>query len=195
MEEIVDGLRTRLVAEGGEDAPQGLTERLREAGTQRFVHGALFLRRCDGPIATPPLSVRATPAAAAADFVRLLAWRQRSRRPNFQEWLARSRPALAPKLELTTRQVVRNGRLEPADHVFSVESGFETALRPDAFVIPAVKRFDGRRSVEDVFRGAQGRRVPGRLPARGLCGSRPADGRAGPSDGRCFGLTRGKEAR
>jgi hypothetical protein len=99
--------------------------------------------------------VRATPAAAAVDFVRLLAWRQRSRHPNFQEWLARSRPALAPKLELTTRQVVRNGRLDPADQVFSVESAFETALRPDAFVIPAVRRFDGRRSVADVFHGAR----------------------------------------
>jgi SAM-dependent methyltransferase len=155
VEEIVDGLRARLVAESGEDAPRGLTERLREAGTQRFVHGALFLRRCDGPIATPPLSVRATPEAAAADFVWLLAWRQRSRRPNFQEWLARSRPALVPKLVLTTRQVVRNGKLEPADHVFSVESAFETALRPDAFVIPALRRFDGRRSVADVFHGAR----------------------------------------
>ena len=155
VEEAVEGLRTRLVAEGGEDAPQKLTERLREFGTRQFVHGALFLRRCDGPIAAPPLSIRATPEAAAADFVRLLAWRQRSRRPSFQEWLAKSRPAFAPKLELKTHHLVQEGRLVPAEHVFSIESAFESALRPDPFVVPAVKRFDGRRSVEDVFREAK----------------------------------------
>jgi hypothetical protein len=34
-------------------------------------------------------------------------------------------------------------------------SAFETALRPDKFVIPALRRFDGRRSVADVFHGAR----------------------------------------
>jgi SAM-dependent methyltransferase len=155
VEEAVEGLRTRLLAEGGEDAPQRLTERLHEAGTRQFVHGALFVRRCDGPITTPPLSIRATPAATAADFVRLLAWRQRSRQPSFSEWLSRSRPVLAAQLELKTRHQVQEGKLTAADHLFSIASAFESALRPDAFVIAAIKRFDGRHSVAEVFGAAE----------------------------------------
>jgi hypothetical protein len=162
VEEAVDGLRKRLLAEGGEDAPRLLTERLREFGTRQFVHGALFLRRCDGPIAAAPLSIRMTPAATAADFLRLLAWRQRSRQPGFAQWLARSRPALAPELELKTRHLVRDGKLKPSEHMFWIESAFEAALRTDAFVVPAVKRFDGRRSVQDAFREA---RRAGEFPA------------------------------
>ena len=155
VEEAVEGLRTRLIAESGEDAPGKLTERLHECGTRQFVHGALFLRRCHEPVASPPLSIRATPEATAADFVRVLAWRQRSRGPGFREWLATSRPAFAPGLELKARYLVQGGKLAPADQVFSIESAFETALRPDAFVVPALMRFDGTRSVADVFADAE----------------------------------------
>ena len=114
-----------------------------------------------GPV-PPPARVRLSPAGRAADFERLLAWRALCRRPGFGEWLAGSRPRLAPQLELTARHLVREGELVPAEFVFSIAGGFEAALRPDAWVVPLVARLEGKRSVAEVF--GQAREV-GELPA------------------------------
>jgi hypothetical protein len=38
--------------------------------------------------------------------------------------------------------------------VFSINKGFEAALRPDPFVVPLVARFDGIQTVADIFQKA-----------------------------------------
>jgi len=92
---------------------------------------------------------------SAADFERLLAWRERCRHPGFREWLAKSRPRLAPELELRARHVVKDGELVPAEFVFSIETGFEAALHPDGWVVPLIARLEGKLSVAEVYEQAR----------------------------------------
>jgi hypothetical protein len=59
------------------------------------------------------------------------------------------------QLQLTARHVVQDGQLVPAEFIFSIEAGFEAALRPDAWIVPIVARLNGTRSVREVFAAAQ----------------------------------------
>jgi hypothetical protein len=161
VEEVVDSLRKRGQQISEAEARQ-LDERLRTLGTRQFVYGALFIRRGHEPMAAEPCRVRLTLAGVAADFERLLQWRNHCRQPGLNDWLARSQPRLAPKLHLTVRHVVREGALVPADFVFEVEAGFHAVLRPDAWVIPLIARLEGNKSVGEVFDAA---RAADELPA------------------------------
>ena len=49
----------------------------------------------------------------------------------------------------------------PAEFVFSIEAGFQYALRPDGWVVPLIARFDGKQSVEEVFTAG---RLNGAMP-------------------------------
>jgi hypothetical protein len=137
------------------ETAKDLLDRLRSLHTKQFVYGALFFRRHGGPINLEPLRMRLTTAGTAPDFEWLLAWRQRLQQPGFLDWLCEARPRLAPDLELTVRHLVSNGSLAPAEFVFSIEAGFQSALRPDAWVVPLVARLEGNRSVREVFQAAQ----------------------------------------
>lgn len=156
VEEVVDSMRKRG-QQIDEEAAVQLTNRLRAAGTRQFVYGAIFLRRYEERVGANPVRVRMTTKAAAVDFQRLLAWRHFSRRPDFSQWLAASFPHLAAGLLLTARHIVQEGDLVPVDFVFSIEAGFQTALKPDAWVVPLVARLNGKKSVREVFSEAQGR--------------------------------------
>lgn len=152
--EVVESMRKRSQQMAEEEARQ-LLARLESLGTRQFVYGALFVRRCPGSIPDRPLRIRMTHMATAADFERVFAWRANRRSPGFHDWLARSRPRLAPGLELTARHVVREGELVPAEFVFSIRARFEAALRPDAWVVPLLARLEGKRSVEEIYRQAR----------------------------------------
>ena len=154
VEEVVESMRKRGQQIGEEEARQ-LFSRLRSCGTRQFVYGALVIRRHEERLGDEPLRIRMTPSASVADFERLLSWRRQCAQPGFAEWLAKSRPRLAPGLELTARHVVQDGELVPAEFVFSVERGFQAALRPDAWVVPLVARLEGSRSVQEVFEAAR----------------------------------------
>lgn len=152
--EVVDSIHARG-GNIGEAAATELRERLRSSGTRQFVYGALFLRRCSGPVRQEPLRIGLDASGNAADFERLLAWRQHCRQPDFAAWLAQACPRLAPRLELTARHRMRNGQLVPSEFVFSIQAGFEAALRPDAWIVPLVARLEGAASVQQVFKTAQ----------------------------------------
>jgi hypothetical protein len=154
VEEVVESMRKRSGCLGGEETRQ-LFARLRSYGTRQFVYGALFLRRCARGHAPEPFRIQLAPDGKAADFERLLAWREHCRKPEFATWLARSKPRLAPGLELTVRHLVQNGTLAPSSLIFSIESGFRAALRPDGWVVPLIARLEGVRSVEEVFESAR----------------------------------------
>jgi SAM-dependent methyltransferase len=151
---VVDSMRRRSQEMSHAEAQQ-LLSRLRELGTRQFAYGALFLKRFHEPVTDSPLRIRITAQANAADFQRLLAWRVRRRQPDFNEWLAACRPRLPSALELTARHVVQDGSLVPAEFVFSISSGVENALRPDAWLVPLVARLEGNQSVRQVFENAR----------------------------------------
>ena len=71
-----------------------MAARFRELGTERFVYGAVFVRRTAAVVAEPPLRLRMSSAATATDFERVFAWRQHRRRPEFVDWLTAARPRL-----------------------------------------------------------------------------------------------------
>jgi SAM-dependent methyltransferase len=150
VEAVVDSIRKRGQQMTDEQARQ-LLARLRSIDTRQFVYGALFLRRSTEPVNQPPLRIRMNTTASASDFERLFAWRHHCRRPGFQQWLAASRPRLAPGLELTARHLVQEGALVPGEFVFSLSNHFEAALRPDAFVVPLVARLNGTLTVAEIF--------------------------------------------
>lgn len=150
VEEVVDSLRRGGRSPGSFDAKQ-IAERLRSFATRQFVYGALFIRRLSAGLAGEPLRLQLTPSGTAADFERVLAWRERGRQPDFVRQLADSRPHLAENLELTIRHVMQKGELVPAQFTFSVESGFQAALRPDGWVVPLVARLDGQKTVREIF--------------------------------------------
>lgn len=154
VEDVVDSLRQRgqqiSVAEA-----KALSVRLHSLGTRQFVYGALVLHRCVASAPSKPFRIGLTPKGGAADFARLLAWRRHARQPGFAVWLNQSRPHFAPRLQLTARHAVHAGELVPAEFVFSIENGFEAALRPDAWVVPLLARLNGNYSVQEVFASAQ----------------------------------------
>jgi len=141
--------------QAGDEAKRQLLGRLHKVGVKQFVYGALFFRRHGFPPGSPPVRVRLTPEGGAADFEQLLAWRHFQRRPDMVEWLAAARPKPAQALELTVKYLATEGELQPAEFVFSLESGFAAALRPDAWLGPLVARLNGKQTVREVFEGAQ----------------------------------------
>lgn len=163
VEEVVDSMRKRG-QELADVEVNNLLNRLRSLGTRQFVYGALWLKRDaigrqrEQKQTKRLCRVRMTPAGSAADFQRLLAWQERCGRPDFREWLAQSRPRLAPELELRARHIVKNGELVPAEFVFSIEAGFEAALRPDGWVVPLIARLEGKLSVGEIYEQARAAR-------------------------------------
>jgi SAM-dependent methyltransferase len=161
VEEVVDSMRKRG-QELRDAQAENLLNRLRSLGTRQFVYGALWIKRDANELGNDPQQqskrlrrVRMTPTGSAADFEKLLAWRERCRQPRFHEWLAQSRPRLAPELELRARHIVKAGELVPAEFVFSIEAGFEAALHPDGWVVPLIARLEGKLSVAEVYENAR----------------------------------------
>jgi methyltransferase family protein len=148
IEEVVGSIRHL-----GDDRAQAdrLTAHLRTLGTEKFVYGALFIRRTDGPITEPPLRLRMSSRALAVDFDRLFAWRRHRRSPVFCDWMKKAKPRLAPYLEVVSRQVVTDGALGADETMLRAEYAFSTALRLDSWVIPMMASFEGSQTVEKVF--------------------------------------------
>ncbi len=159
-EEVVESMSRR-----GQNIPESsattLLQRLRSLGTRQFVYGAAFIRRTTKSSTSEPFRIQTTATASAEDFEHLLAWRNHARQPDFPAWIAQSRPRLSPDLALTARHIVRDGELVPAEFVFSVDTRFRAALRPDLWTVPLLARFNGRRTVQEVFENA---RAEGDLP-------------------------------
>jgi methylase of polypeptide subunit release factors len=154
VEEVVESMRKRG-QHIGEETARELLARLRSLGTRQFVYGALFLRRYPQAVNQPPARVHLTPAGRAEDFARLLAWRSHCRQAGFDGWLAHARPRLAPQLQLTVRHAVKERELAPVEFMFSVERGFQAALRLDGWVVPLLARLEGKRSVAEIIETAR----------------------------------------
>ena len=152
--EVADSLRRGKKGSDNGDALK-IAERLRSFDTRQFVYGALFIRRLKTGATQKPLRLQLTTQGGAADFQRVLTWREQTRQPDFAQRLADSRPRLAGNLELTIRHVMQGGELVPVQFTFSLEAGFQAALRPDGWVVPLVARLDGQKSVREIYEQAR----------------------------------------
>ena len=170
VEDVVGSMR-KLHLKGEAEAAERIAERLRSAGTEKFAYGAMFIRRTGRPVAEPPLRLRMTPRATAADFDRLFAWRMHCRNPGFAEWLKTATPKLAPYLEINVRYFVKHGTSIPDTAVFKVENGFSTGLKPEGWTLPLIMSFDGRRTVMQAFEMARmAKQVPDEFPFTAFAG-------------------------
>lgn len=150
VREVVESLRARGQNLTNE-AAKVVEQRLHSCHTKQFVYGALFIRRYPAAINAKPFRIGLTPDGGAADFERLFAWREHGRKPGFTEWLNRSKPSFAQRLQLTARHAVQDGELVPTEFVFSIADGLEAALRPDPWIVPLLAQLNGQRSVQEVF--------------------------------------------
>jgi methylase of polypeptide subunit release factors len=145
-----------------------MAARFRDLGTERFVYGAVFVRRTGAEVAEPPLRLTMSSLATAHDFERAFAWRQRRRRAGFVEWLAESRPYLCPQLEANVRYVVRDGTMIADSTTLSVKRPLCASVQPAVWVARLLERLKGNQTVAQTLEAArQSNQVPGdfALPA------------------------------
>ncbi|HEX7565451.1 MAG TPA: hypothetical protein VF396_19720, partial [Bradyrhizobium sp.] len=154
IEEVVGSIRNLHLSDNQEQAGR-LDAHLRALGTDKFVYGALFVRRTDGPVTDTPLRLRMTSRATAADFDRVFAWRKHRRSVGFGDWAKATKPRLAPHLEVNERRRVRNGALFAGETMLLVEQAFYAALQVDAWVAPIIASFTGGRTVKQIFSAAE----------------------------------------
>jgi SAM-dependent methyltransferase len=161
IEDVIGSMRRLHLKDDAGEANR-IAARFRSFGTDKFVYGALFIRRTGRPVTEPPLRLRMSSRATAADFERLFAWRAHRRGPGFRDWLMAAKPRLAAHLEVNVRHAVKEGALVAGTAMLSAEYAFSTALRSDAWTLPLISGFDGRRSVEQIFNQARkAKHVPG----------------------------------
>ncbi|SRR5579871_3761151 len=154
IEEVVGSVR-KLHLKDDRRAAGRLAAHLRALGTDKFIYGALCVRRSDERIAEAPLRLRMSSRAAAADFDRVFAWRRWRRNRAFHDWMKSATPRLAPHLEIVDRHTVRNGSLVADQVTLRAEYAFSTALRLDRWVVPMIASFNGGLSVEQAFANAR----------------------------------------
>jgi SAM-dependent methyltransferase len=149
-ENVVGSIRNQYFKDNPLDGDR-LAERLRGSGTDKFIYGALFVRRAEQPVTEPPLRVRMSSRAVAADFDRVFAWRAHRRSPGFDRYMRAAKPRLAPQVELNVRNVVKDGALVVGGAVLTVENALPAYLDTQAWTIPLFSAFDGEHSVEQIF--------------------------------------------
>jgi hypothetical protein len=154
IEEVVGSIRRLHLNEGQEQADR-LNAHLHALGTDKFVYGALFVRRTGEPVTEPPLRLRMTSRATAADFDRLFAWRKHRRCAGFGDWLKAAKPRLSPHLEVKDRRLVKNGALVAGETLLWVEQAFSAALQVDPWVMPIIASFTDGHTIEQVFSAAE----------------------------------------
>ncbi|HYW71878.1 MAG TPA: hypothetical protein VE961_12640, partial [Pyrinomonadaceae bacterium] len=90
-----------------------------------------------------------------ADFQATFALHDRVSQPHFAADLARAKPRLAPRLEVTVTHVVHEGSLVPAEYVLDTGRPFAKRAQFDPWAIPLFMRFDGCLTVKEIYDIAQ----------------------------------------
>ena len=160
IDNLVGSMRRLHLHDEAEKADR-MASRLRELGTEKFIHGAVFIRRTKAPVAEPPLRLRMSADATAPDFERIFAWRRFRRSAGFADWLAVAAPRPSADLELNIRHVVRDGELVGDSAMLSAGRALSAAVQPDLWAARMLTQFDGRQTVARVFDAArQANRMP-----------------------------------
>jgi SAM-dependent methyltransferase len=160
IDNLVGSMRRLHLNDEAEKADR-LASRFRDLGTEKFIHGAVVIRRTGAPVAEPPLRLRMSADATASDFERIFAWRRFRRCAGFADWLAAAAPRLSADLELNIRHVVRDGAMVADSAMLSAEHALSAAVQPDVWAARMLTQFDGRQTVARVFDAArQASRMP-----------------------------------
>lgn len=160
IDEMAASMRQLHLGGDGEKAER-IAARLRELGTEKFVHGAVFVRRTAAAVGEPPLRLRMAADATAADFERIFAWRQRRRRPDFADWLAAARPRLSDGLEITYCYGRRDGAVAANSALLTAKRPLAATVQLEAWPARLIERLSGAVTVAEVFEAA---RQAGQMP-------------------------------
>ena len=96
-----------------------------------------------------------SPQATAADFEPFLSWRRLRREPGLTGRLGRSRPRLAPGVELTGADAGNGQGDAQSEVVPPPASPLGGSLCLEAWAVALVSRMDGSVSVDDLFAAAR----------------------------------------
>jgi hypothetical protein len=142
-----------LFKKGPDPAAATLGEEFRRAGVVKMPYGALFLRRVNRSRDQSSWTIRPQLSSdtRGADFQATFALHDRVSHPRFAADLARSKPRLAPRLEVTVTHVVHEGSLVPAEYIFDTGRPFAKRAQFDPWAVPLFMRFDGGLSVREIF--------------------------------------------
>jgi len=146
-----------LFKKGPDPAAATLGEEFRRAGVVNMPYGALFVRRVKRLPDQTSWTIRPKLSSdtRGADFQATFALHDRVSLPHFATDLARARPRLAPRLEVTVTHVVDEGSLVPAEYVFDTGRPFAKRAQFDPWAVPLFMRFDGCLSVKEIYDIAQ----------------------------------------
>jgi SAM-dependent methyltransferase len=135
------------------DERQKLQDTFDEAGIIRMPKGALAMRR-HGPRDQHDaftLRTRLSSVTDGADFERTFEARPWFLDSTLVKTLTMSRPALAPRLEVTATHVVHEGALVPAKFIFETDKPFMFSVRVDGWMVPLLARFDGKLTPVEIY--------------------------------------------
>lgn len=145
-------------------------EHLTGLGMSRAAYGALALRRRAAGEAPPaaagvvlaqriggdPLTLRTrlSPATDGAAIDRTFAWHRRLLSPAAAPELAAAVPRLSPHLQVKVTHGVREGELVPLEFLLEADQPFQTAIRAEPWLVSALLRCDGSRSIAALYQEA-----------------------------------------
>jgi SAM-dependent methyltransferase len=146
-----------LFKKGPDPAAATLGEEFRRAGVVNMPYGALFLRRVSRSRDQSSWTIRPQLSSdtRGADFQATFALHDRVSHPRFAADLARSKPRLAPRLEVTVTHVVHEGSLVPAEYIFDTGRPFAKRAQFDPWAVPLFMRFDGHLTVREIYEVAR----------------------------------------
>lgn len=127
------------------------------AGVKKLPYGALVMRRHARDGERQPWTLRTTLSdeTNGSDFEAVFALHQRLLDHTFLAELAHMRLRLAPRLQVIVTHVVHEGELVPAEYIFETDKPFTARGRIDRWMVPLFTRFDGERSLQDIYEQAQ----------------------------------------
>jgi Methyltransferase small domain len=146
-----------LFKKGPDPAAATLGEEFRRAEVVNMPYGALFVRRVNRSPDQTPWTIRPKLSSdtCGADFQATFGLHDRVSLPRFAADLARARPRLAPRLEVTVTHVVHEGSLIPAEYIFDTGRPFAKRAQFDPWAVPLFMRFDGCLTVREIYEVAR----------------------------------------
>lgn len=154
--EILGNLADREEGINSEER-QKLQETFDEAGIVRMPKGAMAIRRHGSKDQHEAFTLRTRLSSATdgADLERTFAALPRFLDNRFVKALVNSRPALAPRLEVTATHVVYEGGLVPAQYIFETDKPFNFKVRVDGWMVPLFTQFNGRLTPMEIYQKAR----------------------------------------
>jgi carbamoyltransferase len=139
-----------------EEILRSLEEGFRSAGVHGFCLGALAVRRHNS-VDQLPLTLRTVLGSKsdARSFQFAFHWNPQCSGNTVGVEFARQRPYLSPHMTIMTTHAVRDGKLQLVESIMRTEWPFLHMGQADRTVLDILPRFDGRRTVSEVYTHAK----------------------------------------